>query len=356
MKHTNRTFLSVAFGAALCLVAMPTAAENVALHTPATTLVLDVEKGKEPTFVYYGTRLDNHDISVLPAPTRANWSSLEIYPAYGATHIQGEAAFAMRHADGNLSTQLVCKDYNVTDIEDKAPNAARRKGRQLVVTLSDPLYPVTVKLVYLAYSDVDIIEAWTEITNNEKKTVTLTQFMSSAMPIRRGNVWISHQHGSWAAEAQLTEQKLQNGMLRIKNRDGLRNATTDRQEVMFSLDGKPKENEGDVIGAALMYSGNYNVTVDTGEDEYHHFLAGIAPDNSEYHLQRGKTLCTPHVAYTFSNEGLSGASRAYHRWARRYQMRHGDKERMILLNSWEGVYFDINQKGMDKMMAYIKSM
>lgn len=356
MKHTNRTFISAAFGAALCLVAMPTAAENVALHTPATTLVLDVEKDKEPTFVYYGTRLDNHDISVLPAPTRANWSSLEIYPAYGATHIQGEAAFAMRHADGNLSTQLVCKDYNVTDIEDKAPNAARRKGRQLVVTLSDPLYPVTVKLVYLAYRDVDIIEAWTEITNNEKKTVTLTQFMSSAMPIRRGNVWISHQHGSWAAEAQLTEQKLQNGMLRIKNRDGLRNATTDRQEVMFSLDGKPKENEGDVIGAALMYSGNYNVTVDTGEDEYHHFLAGIAPDNSEYHLQRGKTLCTPHVAYTFSNEGLSGASRAYHRWARRYQMRHGDKERMILLNSWEGVYFDINQKGMDQMMADIKSM
>ena len=86
----------------MCLVAMPSAAENVALHTPATTLVLDVEKGKEPTFVYYGTRLDNHDISVLPAPTRANWSSLEIYPAYGATHIQGAAAFAMCHADGNL--------------------------------------------------------------------------------------------------------------------------------------------------------------------------------------------------------------------------------------------------------------
>ena len=29
---------------------------------------------------------------------------------------------------------------------------------------------------------------------------------------------------------------------------------------------------------------------------------------------------------------------------------------MILLNSWEGVYFDINQKGMDQMMHDIKSM
>ena len=30
--------------------------------------------------------------------------------------------------------------------------------------------------------------------------------------------------------------------------------------------------------------------------------------------------------------------------------------RDILLNSWEGVYFDINQKGMDQMMSDIASM
>ena len=35
---------------------------------------------------------------------------------------------------------------------------------------------------------------------------------------------------------------------------------------------------------------------------------------------------------------------------------HGNRERKILLNSWEGVYFDINEKGMDQMMADIASM
>lgn len=35
---------------------------------------------------------------------------------------------------------------------------------------------------------------------------------------------------------------------------------------------------------------------------------------------------------------------------------HGNQERMILLNSWEGVYFDINQKGMDQMMGDIADM
>jgi alpha-galactosidase len=39
-----------------------------------------------------------------------------------------------------------------------------------------------------------------------------------------------------------------------------------------------------------------------------------------------------------------------------YKLAHGNTVRDILLNSWEGVYFDINQKGMDQMMGDIASM
>ena len=39
---------------------------------------------------------------------------------------------------------------------------------------------------------------------------------------------------------------------------------------MFSLDGKPQENTGRVIGAALCYSGNYKLRIDTQEDDWHH--------------------------------------------------------------------------------------
>ncbi len=331
-------------------------AENVEISTPHNTLVLDLEKGREPKFVYYGERLSADELSSLPAPTNANWSHLEVYPAYGATHTMSETALAMRHADGNLSTNLVCAGYGVKQVSEEAPNGKTRAGRLLTVTLGDELYPDVVHLYYLAYDDVDMIECWTDITNNEKRTVTLTQFYSSCMPVRRGDVYVSHMHGSWASEAQLVEEPLRNGLLTIKNKDGLRNATTDRNEVMFSLDGRGRENEGDVIGAALLYSGNYSVKIDTDDTEYHYYFAGINPDNSEYHLGKGETFTTPRVAYTFSREGLSGASRNFHDWARSYQLRHGDRERMILLNSWEGVYFDINQEGMDQMMADIASM
>ena len=201
-----------------------------------------------------------------------------------------------------------------------------------------------------------MIESWTDITNGEKKPVTLTQFYNPLLPVRRGNVYWTHFNGSWASEAQLVELPLANGLVEVKNKDGLRNATTDRNEIMLSLNGPARENEGDVIGAALCYSGNFRITIDTDESDYHQYFAGINPDNSEYHLKRGETFTTPHSAYTFSTRGTNGATQAFHDWARKYQLRHANQERMILLNSWEGVYFNINQEGMDQMMKDIASM
>ena len=331
-------------------------AEKVELRTPNNSLILDVEQGQEPQFLYFGAALKSQDIPNIEKPNDANWSRADLYPAYGATHTQSEICLAMRHADGNMSTHLIVDKYQMSNIKDKAPNGAERTGELLTITLKDPLYPTTVNLYYQSYDDVDMIESWTDITNGEKQTVTLTQFYNPLVYVRRGDVHCTHFHGSWASEAQLVESKLDNGMLVIKNKDGARNATSDRNEVMLSLDGPARENEGRVIGAALCYSGNYNIKIDTDDSDYHMYFAGINPDNSEYHLKKGETFTTPRTALTYSSRGTNGVSQAFHSWARKYQLRHGNQERMILLNSWEGVYFDINQPGMDQMMHDIASM
>ena len=314
-------------------------AEQVVIQTKNTTMVLDVENNKQPQYVYYGTRLSDYDLQHLQLPRSGRMNT---YPAYGM-NCPAEAAIAMRHADGNLSTELFVSDL-------------KKQGDETKITLKDPQYPVTVVLCYKAYFEEDMIETWTEVYHGEAKPVTLTQFASCTLPIRRGNVWLSHFYGSWANEARLVEEPILPGEKVIKNKDGARNSHTDHAEVMFSLDGKGKENCGDVIGAALCYSGNYQLKVETDDTEYHYFFAGINPDNSEYHLKKGETFMTPKVALSFSKCGLSGVSRNFHKWGRKYMLAHGEKERKILLNSWEGVYFDINQQGMDQMMGDIASM
>ena len=59
---------------------------------------------------------------------------------------------------------------------------------------------------------------------------------------------------------------------------------------------------------------------------------------------------------TYSTSGKGGVSRASHRWARMYKLSHGNVERDILLNSWEGVYFKVNQEGMDQMMKSFSAL
>lgn len=325
--------------------AMPLNAEIVNLTTPSTSLILDAEKGGPFRFLYYGDKLSASDIANLTAVGAAN---RDAYPVYG-NYPQGEAALSVTHPDGNKTL-----DMEVADIKTSADKADG--STVTTVSMRDKVYPLTLDLNYRTWPGEDVIETWVDITNNGKGTVTLNRFMSGYLPVRYGDVWLSSLYGSWANEGRLNQEPLRHGVKMIKNKDGARNSHTSHAEIMLSLDGKPMENTGRTIGAALCYSGNYKLFIDTDDSNYHHFFAGINEENSAYNLKKGETFSTPVLALTFSDEGLSGASRNFHHWGRNFRLAHGNEPRKILLNSWEGVYFDINEEGMAQMMKDIASM
>ena len=93
--------------ALLCLSTLPTMAEQVVVETKNTSLVLEVEKGQQPRYVYYGKKLSQQELGHLQHP--AVFGRMDAYPAYGL-NTPAEAALAMRHSDGNMSTALVA-DY-----------------------------------------------------------------------------------------------------------------------------------------------------------------------------------------------------------------------------------------------------
>ena len=316
---------------------------QIHISTSGMSLLLDAEKGCNLKILYFGDRLSSSDAENIMFSGTADRNA---YPPYGLD-CPSEAALAVIHSDGSLATELKVEDTSTADNGNSSVTKIR---------LKDPEYPFYVTVCYRAYKDVDMIETWTEIENREKKSVVLTEFASGFLPIRRGNVWLCHLHGAWANEGNVVQEPVLPGMMIIKNKDGVRNSQTSHAEVMFSLDGKPMENSGRVIGAALCYSGNYELKIDTGDTDWHFFFAGINPDNSSLKLAPKEVFKTPELALTYSDEGLSGVSRNFHKWARNYRLAHGNTLRKILLNSWEGVYFDIDENKMDRMMADIASM
>ncbi len=340
MKHSH-IFLSALIGMSMPAIAK---AEIVDISTPKTSLILDAEKGGGLRLLHYGNRMESTDIATLKDAGAINRNA---YPVYGILP-QGEAAMSVTHADGNMTTDVEVTGINTTTAPDGA--------KVTTIAMRDKVYPFDLNVNYRTYPGEDVIETWVDVTNNEKGTVRLNRFMSGYLPVRYGDVWLSQLYGSWANEGKLSQTPLNHGVRMIKNKDGVRNSHTSHAEIMLSLDGKPQENTGRTIGAALEYSGNYKLFIDTDDSDYHHFFAGINDENSAYNLKKGESFVTPPLALTYSEEGLSGVSRNFHRWGRNHRLHNGDKERSILLNSWEGVYFDIDEAGMANMMKDIADM
>ncbi len=110
---------------------------------------------------------------------------------------------------------------------DKVETSTLDNAKLTAITLKDKVYPFQVRLYYKAYNDIDMIETWSEISHTEKKTVVLKRFDSGHFLIRRGDVWISHLHGSWASETHVTTEPLTPGIKMIENVDGARNGHLD---------------------------------------------------------------------------------------------------------------------------------
>lgn len=325
------------------LISAPLLSKDYLISTSRTSLLITANEGEKSKMQYYG-------VSITPGQIQNIYDAglafeADSYPAFGLQTI-GEKAVAITHADGNMSLDLGVDNVKQYGIDD---------GEILEVLLKDKIYPVWVKQCYKAYKGTDIITTWVEIGNAGKKPVTLFQFASAYLPMFRGDNWLTHFHGAWGAEHTMDEEKLTNGQKVIANKDGLANTETDNPSFMLSLDGKPQEETGKVFGGVLAWSGNYKLKLDVRNTALN-IIAGMNEESSQYILEPKETFVTPEFAMTYSNNGKGGVSRAFHHWARQYKMNQGERLHDILLNSWEGVYFKVNQKGMDEMMEAFSAM
>ena len=324
---------SIAFLLSLCLT--PAWADNYIVSTPHTSLVVTADKGKAPLFQFYGSKVTNAQ-KVFDAGMALKQPS---YPAFGL-HTDGEKAVTIQQPDGNMTLDLVV---------DRVEQTTDSEGRLLRIEMRDKVYPVKVTQVFKAYNQTDVISTWVEIQNNGRKTVKLLKYNSAFISLPRGDNYMSHQHGAWAAENFEEEERLTNGQKVISNRNGLQNTQQDSPSLMISENGRLSETCGKVLGATLAWPGNYKLKVDAKNTSLS-LIAGINEEESAYLLEGGRTFTTPELCMTFSDEGKGGVSRALHRWARQYKLNQGSTPRDILLNSWEGVYFNISENKMKEMM------
>lgn len=318
-------------------------AKNYLISTPNTSLLITAQENEKAKFQYYGSRIQEADIPTVFDSGLA--FDVESYPVFGL-QTAGERAMVVAHADGNMSLDLVVS--KVSQYDDA-------EGSITEILMKDQIYPFYLKQFFKTYKGTDILSTWVQVENRGKKEIILYKFASAFFPVSRGDNWLTHFHGFWGAESTMDEEKLTSGQKVITNKDGLVNTESDNPSFLLSMDGRPQEEHGDVLGGTLAWTGNYTLKMDVKNTQFN-VIAGINEDASHYVLEPGGVFETPEFAMTYSTTGKGGVSRAFHRWARNYKLHNGHLVHDILLNSWEGVYFNINQDEMDEMMRLFSEL
>ncbi|MDB4335065.1 alpha-galactosidase, partial [bacterium] len=210
--------------------------------------------------------------------------------------------------------------------------------------------PFFVDLHFKAYQKEDVIEQWTTISHKENDEVRLEQFASSALGFKAESYYLSHFNGSHAREMQMSEEKLTNGIKSIETKRGVRTTEYENPSFILSLNQESAENSGEVIFGSLAWMGNFKLSFQIDDQERCQLVGGINPFASDYLLEPNTNFETPRMVLTYSCEGKNRASINLHRWTRKYNLRDGDQERPIVLNSWEGAYFSFDADILKSMM------
>ena len=325
----------------------------IQISTDNTDLILQVAPNGRLYQAYLGDKLLNEqDIKHFSPYVKGgsdgsvSTRGWEVYPGSGAEDYF-EPAVAITHSDGNPSTIL-----RYVSSEQKAVTG----GTETIINLKDDQYPVEVTLHYIAYPKENVIKTWSEIKHNEKKPVTLWRYASTMLYFSDSKYFLTEFSSDWAKEAQMSSQQLQFGKKVIDTKLGSRAAMHTHPFFELGLEQPAQEAQGRVMLGTIGWTGNFQFTFEVDNVGNLRVIPAINPYASNYELKPNEVFTTPEFIFTLSNNGTGEASRNLHAWARNYQLKDGQGDRLTLLNNWENTYFKFNEELLAELMKEAKHL
>lgn len=311
---------------------------TIPIETRDNATCFQVDKDNRLWNVYFGKKLAKKSeyeyISSQSHFSDANAGKYNSAYTPAGTWNLSEPALQVTHHDGNPSTDLKYIGHKTFNGKNFSLN---------VIQLADPVYKINVELHYKTWPDVNVIEQWAEITNNEAGDITLNKYASANLFFSGTDFFVTGFQGEYLKEMQPSEEKLKQGIKTIESKLGTRAMLLGTPNFILSFDKPANENSGLTVLGHLAWSGNFKMEFEIESNKNLRLIAGINPYASNYQLAKGKTFVTPSLIYTISENGTGQASRQLQSWARNNRILNGNGERQTLLNNWEATYFDFNE-------------
>ena len=337
------------------------------LNTKNTTYQMYVNEDGILFHSYYGSKIENGDLSY--ASYKPTWgASFSPNPKdkdYFHSHTQQElscfglgdfrlTALSLVNHDGTVAAEPIYYSHKVLDGKYKIkgmPAFYGDEAKTLVVTLKDKAYDIYFHMYYGVFEEYDLITRAMVVENRTDAQIKLTKALSLTLDLRSGTYDMIHFHGAHMRERQLERTRISHLSSTVSS---IRGASSHTQNPFVIIcDKNANEEYGSAYGIGLVYSGNFLISAEKDQHETTRVVAGINPEGFDFAVEPNETFETPEVALVYSNEGFAKISNNYHKAIRNNLCRGKYKytRRPVLINNWEGTYFDFNA---DKLVAMAK--
>jgi alpha-galactosidase len=219
----------------------------------------------------------------------------------------------------------------------------------LEIDLVDRISRLRAVLCLTIFENRAVIARSLRLANEGASRLIVRTAMSATVDLADGPWELLALSGAWARERHPHRAALLPGRRSVGS---LRGATGHQQDPsLFLLRPGTDEAHGEGLALSLVYSGNFLAEVEVGSRGGTRARIGLHPDGFAWTLEPGASFTTPEAIMAWSDAGIGGLSDTFHSLYRERLARGAwrDRPRPVLLNSWEGVYFDFDHARLVEM-------
>ncbi|MCI6886191.1 MAG: alpha-galactosidase [Lachnospiraceae bacterium] len=270
-------------------------------------------------------------------------------------------AFAVTQESGVEFTELSFRSWKVLKGKPEIPKlpatfAGKAEAETLEIICEDPAAGIRVYLYYSVFEEKGIIARHQRVENTGNQIVSLQNVQSLSLELPARDYDFLSLYGTHAKEGNISRFSIHHGIQRIES---VRGSSSPQHQPFFALmQPQTTENSGEVYGIHFIYSGNFLAQAEADQFGNVRAQIGIHPDTFCWRLAPGEVFDTPEAILNYSSQGLNGMSRNFH-WLYQYHLmpdRFQGRNRPILLNSWEAMYYDVNLEKLEEQAELAKKL
>lgn len=316
-------------------------------------------EGKHLAHLYYGKKtknptLDHHCAKVSFAPYFADRQTPHYpdttdaeFPFFGSGDYRAEALKVRNLTNGADATLYIYK--SARKFEGRLSLAplpyaeADEDNETLVITMEDKVNGSLLELYFTVFPESDVISRYFVLRNKGKNDLRIEKAMCLSLDIAKDDLDMISLVGGYNQERRYQRAPLSRGNHSVYSRRGA--SSHHFNPFIMLADKKTREERGEAYGFNLVYSGSFLDEVEVSHNGSTRVLVGLGSDNFSYLLKSGEQFTSPEAIMTYTDKGLGQISRNMHLFTRMHILPEDKFEkRPVVLNSWEAVHFDIDEK------------